>query len=648
MPQIINRGQKPPSIFSNNKGSNEFNRYFYLRIGVIREIDYDKYEMIIAWKDQTGVISKIPISFPYAGPAGCMGMVPEIGSIGIFGYLNDGTGTGSPLCLAFLTSGLANALDYNTVKILPDSISSVEKNRIHHKFRRISEGEMIMASPFGGHILVNKDTVISDNMEDNLIIRGSDQSIIATSLNNFVFADGISIKSGQIIRNGLMLYDLNGNKIRGLNGSLLTVSPSRDNVYIVPFGKPVLYDSSYYIEHRVDVDEKGDGKLDINDINKNNGISTRDPIVSQILGNYVGDIKSDEKTYGKLLRPQIFIKPDDEKGFFSLLACNQFNGVDEPSLLGLAYALHFHKTGAFFGVDKEGHYYVNLGSSVVNPIGPGRSMSLNAQGSLKESWGAAAYDNNSWDLTTTGGVKWNIGSHNAAGEKKSIQISTSNSISIEAMGVDDSGNAKTETYFGNTHESVSGNKTVEVTETYDLLVKGLKSEDIYGSASESVQANKTVSVLEVYSEIVVKEKQQKYGKRKTTITSGNDELTVLAGMINETIATFGNKKTQITTGNIQEIIGTGNKTVTIAVGNFVISVSAGNVVVTAGASSITMTPVGAISIVGASTINMTAPLVNVGAIPVGAVVAGIPGIPSHFDYVVGIPPRGSLTVKTAL
>jgi hypothetical protein len=645
----FNRGEKPHSVFANNKGSAEFNKYFYVRLGVIKEIDYDKYEMIITWQNQVGTRTTIPISFPYAGPAGCLGMVPEIGAVGIFGFFDEGKGKGSPLLLSYLPSGLANGLDFNNVKTLPDSISTDEKNIIQHRFRKIMEGDMIMSSPLGGQILVNKGLELIDEMKDSIFIRGSDQSIISTALNNFIFSDGVSVRQGQIIRNGLMLYDLKGNKIKGLNGSPLSMPGGRsDNVYIVPFGEAVVYDSEYYVEHRIDVDEKGDGKLDMNDINSLDGISIRDPIVSQVLGNYVGNNKADEKTYGKILKPQIFLRPDDLVGSFNLLATNQFNGMDEPAILGLAYALHFHKNGVFFGVDKEGHYYVNLGSSISNPIGSGRSMSLNAPGSLKEVWGPANSDNNSWDLTTKGGIRWNVGAHNQSGEKRSIQISASSGIQIEANGADDQGNAMQETYFGNAIEVVAGSKTVEVTETYDLLVKGMKVENIYGSSSESYQVDKTVNVTGVYSEIVVKEKQQKYGKRKTTITVGSDDLTVLAGNIFETIATFGNKTSSITTGNSSELIIAGNKTTAITTGNYSVTVGAGNITVATAAGVVSIAATGSINITSASMVNVTAPMVNLGAAAVGGVVVGIPGIPSHLDYLTGMPLKSSMTVKAAL
>ena len=65
-------GEKPHSIFSNYHGSNKFNQYFYVKMGIIEEIDIDKFEMVVRWQGSDGVRSQVPISFPYMGPSGCI------------------------------------------------------------------------------------------------------------------------------------------------------------------------------------------------------------------------------------------------------------------------------------------------------------------------------------------------------------------------------------------------------------------------------------------------------------------------------------------------------------------------------------------------------------------------------------------------
>ena len=174
------------------------------------------------------------------------------------------------------------------------------------------------------------------------------------------------------LRNGLLIYDSNGNKIDN-NGAIQSLSGGKDNVYIVPYGNPIDSDTQYYSEYRVDVDDLVDGRLDLNDINSSSPLSTRDPIVSLSMGNLIGADKRNIQLYGMLLKARLFSSASDKRGNFALERAIETNGVDEPGILGMAYALQF-KSGAFIGIDKEGHYNVNLPASSANPLGGGRHV----------------------------------------------------------------------------------------------------------------------------------------------------------------------------------------------------------------------------------------------------------------------------------
>ena len=386
--RVYNRGEKPANAFSQKFGPQAANKYFYLRMGVVSNIDYDKYEMTITWSKRTGGRSQIPISFPYIGPAGCIGMVPEIGSIGIFGFFKEGDSEkGSPLCLAYLPPGLGTMIEHNIIKILPDVIPTDDVNEVAHKFRKLGKNKLIVTSADGGTVFFNQNVEIYDQNKDGIFIRSGDQSIISTAIHNFMFADGASISSGPAQRNGMVLLDSKGNKIPFINGSSLPIPGGKEITWIVPHGDPIKYDTQYYTEFRVDVDELADGKLDINDVNSEASITTRDPIVTMALGNYIGADKRDQQKYGLILKPMLFSSESDQDGNFGLNWAVQNNGVDEPAILGLAYALNFLKSGTFMGVDKEGHYHMHLARSAANPLGAGRSMSILADGNLKEIWG---------------------------------------------------------------------------------------------------------------------------------------------------------------------------------------------------------------------------------------------------------------------
>ena len=484
---------------------------------------------------------------------------------------------------------------------------------------------------------------IHDNSQDMILIRDDDQSIISTSIQNFIFTDGISVFSGPALRNSLNLYDSQGNKLPN-NGSAWPQSSGKDNIYIVPQGQDITYDTQFYTEYRVDVSDLVNGVLDQNDINSTIDLSDKNPVVRMALGNYIGPDIKDPQLYGNLLKANGFLSDKDQKGNFTLSRASDSNTVDEPGILGLAYALHFPKSGAFIGVDKEGHYCLNLPASSANPLGAGRSMSILGQGNLKEIWGGTAQDNNSWDLTTRGGVRWNLGAHNLNQNGNSLDINASNGINIEVNGGDSSGFAQTELYKANISQVVSGNKQqtcINLTTT----INGLKTENITGSSSESVQSDKSVNVLGVMSETVVKEMQGKFGVRKTTITTGNDELTVLRGDISETITTFGKRSTLVTSGSIEENLLSGTYKTTVGVGSYAINVGAGSVSISSAAGTVTMSGT-AVTITGNIAVQVNAPIVQLGiGALIGGVVSGLPGTPTHLDYVTGLPLLGSMKVS---
>lgn len=645
--RIYRRGEQPHSVLSQRFGPNAFNRYFYIKIGVITDVDYDRYQLQVTWVNQDGAHPKVPITFPYAGPAGCMGMMPEIGSIGVFGFFDEGDGKGSPLCLAHLPSGLYNALNHNTVKILPDAFPTNDVNEIAHHFRPLREGDMICTSPKGSGLFLNDSVELYDNLGDMIMIREGDQSILQTSMNNYLFADGASICLGPAVRNGLILFDSAGNKIPDIPANSINLPNGKQTIYMVPFGNDITNDTQFYTEFRVDVDDYGDGKLDMNDINEEGLLSVRDPVVTMALGNYIGANSKDENLYGRIIKALLFDSPQDDIGNFTLASASQNNGLNEPEILGFAYALHFQKSGAFIGVDKEGHYYMNLPPSKSNTLGAGRSMSVLAQGNLKEIWGPDADSNNAWDLTAHGGIKWDVGKHSTSYQGfgntgASINIRTESGVYIEINGADDSGLAKTEVVSGDSSESC-GNKIVG-TDNYDLTVRGMKTENINGSYSGTFQMDHSVNILGVSSEIALIEKQCKFGKRKTTITAGNDELTLLLGSIMETI-TAGSRKTAVTVGSVNTDITSGSCTTSVTAGKHSVTVTAGTISQSASAGSISLSALSA-QIKGTVSTSVESPIVKLGNnAPIGGVIAGLPGIPTHFDYTTGAALKGSMSVS---
>jgi len=664
MNRIFNAGQKPDKVFSDRNGANKYKRFYQLRVGRIIPggIDHDRYRFKVEWMTGQGSPEWIPMSFPYVGPGSCIAAMPEEGALVICAYLTDDDANPRPLPLAYLPRAMQAGLEGAFVKNQPDALPNEQQPYTFYRFRPLQDGDLNIASVLGGEVFVNKDVEIKDGMRDTLLLRAADQSIIATSINNFMFANGVAINAGQIIRNKTPIFDANGVRIPDQLAREISLPGGRTNIHLVPFGAQVNETTQFYSEYRIDVDDLVTGGLEANDINSQTSLSNRDPIVSLTMGNYVGS--SDDNRYGKILRPVLFNTPLDTEGQFDLVECVQNKGLDEVSSLGLAYAIHLLKKDSLFAFDKEGHCFLNLSASTTaNPLGAGRSMSVLGLGNLKEVWGKTADTANSWDLSTSGGIKWNIGQHNDQANNRSIDITTSSSVKLVVTGSEVDANdpdfnvsadvAETTTTYsrqevitGSQKVSIGGTEKTTVAGNSILKVNGMRREQVGGSASYEYQTDKSENIMGVYTQVVIKEMQGRFGKRKETVYLGQ-ELSIMTGDMKESIVTFGNKKTTLTLGNIEETIVAGNKKIQIGAGNYELTVGAGKVSILAAAGTVNITGGLGVTIKGVKA-DIQALKVGIGHPVRGGVVTGLPGAPSHFDFLTGLPLRASMTVQAGI
>lgn len=634
------KGERPSPIIT--QATADY-RYRYLRVGEVVEVDPRGYRVKLEWKNGAGSPDWVPIPFPYVGPSGCLGQIPELHSLAICGYYSTGLKHASPFILTFLPPALLAGIDHSDVKDVPDAIPNEDENIIKFRFRDLAEGDMILKSSLGGTLIANKSIQLSDILGSTIKLRYADQSILSTSVANYLFADGASVSMGPAVRNNMVLYDANGVKLQGTNGSLKSLPDIGDVAYIVPYGAPIAYDTQYYSEYRVDADELCDAVLDSNDVNAATAASTRDPIVSFALGNYIGADSNNSKQYGVILRPSLFANPNDRVGAFSLVQAMQNKGQDEVASLGLAFALHFLKSGSFIGVDKEGQLFINLAASSSNPQGTGRSMSTLATGGLKEIWGPESTQSNSWDLTTKGGIRWQVGAHNTNDRSRSIDIRTSSSIYIEVNGEDDDMFGKQEMIYASSREVISGKHIVEVAEE-NLTVSGLKSEKIMGSAVSQFMADKSENVAWSSTEIVSGEKQCRFGSRKASITKGDDELQVTAGFRKEKVL-LGGHQTDVISGILSDSVKLGSRSSKVTTGNYEVAVTSGSISVKTQAGVVTISGT-SIDVSALAKVTVKAPIVELGNGPArSGVVTGAGPMPSHFDFVTGAPLKGLMTVK---
>jgi hypothetical protein len=136
------------------------------------------------------------------------------------------------------------------------------------------------------------------------------------------------------------------------------------------------------------------------------------------------------------------------------------------------------------------------------------------------------------------------------------------------------------------------------------------------------------------------------GKIIDTITTGDRETNVITGNIKENI-TAGNSTEAIVTGNKKIQITTGDYKVDITAGNIEVKTKAGAVKIDSTTQSVEINGLLSVTLKSGTKIEHLAPMVNLGNSPVrGAVITGMP-LPSHLDYVTGLPLIGSMVTFSA-
>jgi len=138
------------------------------------------------------------------------------------------------------------------------------------------------------------------------------------------------------------------------------------------------------------------------------------------------------------------------------------------------------------------------------------------------------------------------------------------------------------------------------------------------------------------------------GNNKTNITTGNDETTVGTGNISEDI-TLGNNSEAIITGNKEIEITTGNFTLKITAGNIEVKTTAGTVEVASDTQTVTVSGLLKATLKANVKAEVLGATVDIGQLPTrGGVVCGLPGVPTHLDFLTGLPLVGSKTVAASI
>jgi hypothetical protein len=676
--------------------------YKFLQIGRIVRVDNERNKVDIQFGSNPVLSKDIPITNPFFTGRAFIGGMPETGSLVICGFVKLTNKTGMPLIIGYLDNEYFRSMNYvynngktsSDVKEINGIHDKVGWNIVRLKKRKQYPGDVGLESTHGSEIFLDDNIMISDSKLNEIILSSADRTIRFNSINNHLYTNAARILNGLIIRPFAPTVD----PVIMDNGLPL---------YIVTDGPTIDKNGRAFTEVRTEVREVANAILDVVESYDSkdfaDSTSKGQLLVSQLFGTLVGNEKQQMEKYGKVLRPQIFT---GDKVSVDDLVCkpNEFYN------LASAYQMKF-ASGTKFDVDKEGHAFVHLaGSSTSHPLGANRSLEFAADGSIRLHIGKNNVGEKSIELNTTGKIVMNCGFDSES--MKSCEWNLDRALYINVKAPDKSGFAKYETYAGNAYEHVLGDKTVEVDGSYHLIVKGKIQEDILGVKAENYVNDKMTNYGGNYQEIVVKQKQSKYGKgvktdiakdgdeltiiegdKKETLTLGNKEVklvsgdsketlmlgnkevsltngsnkeTLLKGNIEESI-TLGDHKIDVKTGNItetiksgdsKEAITSGKKSINIKTGDFEVVITSGNITIktttgTVNMSSktqkVTINGMTAVEIISATKVTVNAPMVELGKIPAkSGVVTGAGASPSHMDFLVGLPLKGSMTVKATM
>jgi hypothetical protein len=677
--------------------------YKFLQIGTIVRVDNERNVVDIQFVSNPLVTRNVPITAPFFTGRSFIGGMPEEGSAVICGYIKLTNKIGTPLILAYLDKQYFNAISYAYTSG-KTSNDILELTSIHDKIgwavrrlkrRKLYPGDINFESTQGSELLLDDSVFLSDSKMNEILISSSDRTVYTNSINNFLYTNAGRILNGLIVRqNSPFLQPI--------------LLDNGQNYYLVSDGSNS-ENGKTFTEMRTELREIGSSVLDVIKSFDDDDYSNSSPdgklLVIQVFGTVVGNDRKKIEHYGQILRPQIFSSHDNNYVVQDIV-CKP----SEYYNLASAYQMKF-ASGAKFDIDKEGHTFMYLpASSLAHPLGGGRSLEFAADGSIKIVLGKNTTGEKSLELFTKGRSIIHFGFD--SNSLSSLDWVLDRAMYTKVIAPDKEGFAVKNDFNGHMYEKVRGDKTLDVDGSYHIIVKGKIQEDIHGAKVENYINDKMTNYGGDYQEIVTKQRQSKYGEGhiidiatkgqeltivegslKETLTLGNKEVKLIAGDSTETLL-LGSKKTSliagdfkesllkgnketsivlgdhkldVTTGNIsqsiklgdnKEDIASGNKKISIKVGNFEVSVTSGNVVVktatgkvdiTASTQKATIVGMMGVEIKSAAKVVINAPMVEIGGTPAkGGVVTGLPGVPSHMDYITGAPLKGSATVKATI
>ncbi len=281
-------------------------------------------------------------------------------------------------------------------------------------------------------------------------------------------------------------------------------------------------------------------------------------------------------------------------------------------------------------------------------------MDANILGLLKAVIGADENSGRSIDLRTMGGIRAEIGSFQdfATGspEQVSVDLILHGKIRTTYAGTQgretmvggsdfrSASGSTLDVIGGNAVRNVGGSEAVEASSiTHNVGFGGYKMKSA-GDVNRTVLGKTT----ELYGQL----RQSTFALSDAkTMLAGVDSQTVLAGGITRTVLAGAGITDTVAAGNMLSSVAAGNMGMTVGAGNLTATVGAGNLALSAGAGAATMTGGVSATVASGVIINIASPITKIGIVPVGCVVAGIPGPPApYLDPLTGLPATGIPTV----
>lgn len=593
------------------------NRLRYLRIGRVTRVDYERGYLDINWVDANGGRSNVMMPAAYSSARGTVQGMPEVGSYVVCGWIRLEQNIERPIVLNFLDLDLEGSHGFRLYRGKAskdlETISSIREkigyDSIRHKRRKLYPGEISTESTQGAEVFLDDNVYISDSRMSEIELNSFDQSIRMSSLQQYTSTEAARTWNGMITRVPL-------DSVTGTFGDP-TVYGNGQQVHIVTDSQnPYHLGGRPFTEYRIEVFEKGDGVININEVNSGYDVTRPIPAISSVMGTVVGNDKNNISRYAKVLRPQVFGSPYATEPTVDDMQCLP----EEYESLASVFQLKLG-TGTKIDIDKQGHLFTHFTASTTqHPLGQGRSWEANFDGSVKWVVGSNTTDGQSIVIDTVGSIKETLGTDNSQRSKETI---AQKALYTEVMEPDESGNAYYLNTTGNVVYDITGDFYVDISGDYRITVSGKITEEILGSKTTNYLNDHNVVYGGSYKETVVKDKQ---------VTIGENREVTIAGTKNNVPSppTITTDKLSLTTGTLE------------------IETLLGNIKVNSLTQKVEISGTLGVKLSSGVKIEALAPMVDIGQIPTrGGVVTGTPGTASHYDYITGSPLVGSASVSAS-